>query len=198
MLQIHGGMFSDREIRAAIEIGIIKIDPSPTDELIQPATVDIKLGGDGVMRYRTNAISVERPFIVPGDDLSDMMEFVRFDASGCVVLQPGDFLLGTTEEYIELADGIAARVEGKSSLGRAGLIPHAAAGFIDPGFKGRITLEMSNLAPLPIRLCKGMRIGQIAFIPLTSKAERPYGSAGLGSKYQGQMEPTPARSAGEL
>ena len=138
---------------------------------------------------------MNRPFIVPGEDLSDMMEFVPFNEDGCVILQPGDFLLGTTEEYIEICDALAARVEGKSSLGRAGLIPHAAAGFIDPGFKGRITLEISNLAPLPIRLCKGMKIGQIAFLPLSSKAARPYGSKGLGSKYQGQMDATPARGA---
>jgi dCTP deaminase len=186
-------MLSDTGIRIALESGLMKIDPYPTDELIQPATIDIKLGGDGVMRYNTNSVNIHKPFIVPGDDLSDMMEFVPFNEDGCVILQPGDFFLGTTEEYVEIGDSIAARVEGKSSLGRAGLIPHAAAGFIDPGFKGRITLEMSNLAPLAIRLCKGMRIGQMAFIPLSSVAARPYGSKGLGSKYQGQTDPTPAR-----
>ena len=186
-------MLSDKAIRMALESGLIKIDPEPTDDLIQPATVDIRLGGDGVMRYRTNAVTMDRPFIVPGEDLSGMMELVPFDEEGRVVLPPGGFLLGTSLEYLELPAGMAARVEGKSSLGRAGLIPHAAAGFIDPGFRGRITLEMSNLAPIPIELRWKMRIGQIAFIPLSSDAERPYGSPGLGSRYQGQMDATPAR-----
>ena len=194
-MPLYAGMLSDTGIKIAMENGLIKIDPEPTDDLLQPATIDIKLGGEGVKRFNTNSVNMNRPFIVPGEDLSDMMEFVPFNQDGCVILQPGDFLLGTTEEYIEICDDLAARVEGKSSLGRAGLIPHAAAGFIDPGFKGRITLEISNLAPLPIRLCKGMKIGQIAFLPLSSKAARPYGSKGLGSKYQGQMDVTPARGA---
>ena len=191
-----GGMFADTDIKMALETGLIEIKPEPAPELIQPASVDVRLGGDGVMRYKTHfPEKFGTPVIIPGHDQSEMMEFVKFGRDGCMVLQPGDFLLGTTEEYIGLSDGIAARVEGKSSLGRVGLIPHAAAGFIDPGFRGHITLEISNLAPLPILLCKGMRIGQIAFIPLSAKADRPYGSEGLGSKYQGQVGATPARGS---
>ena len=193
---IVGGMFADKQIRMALDSGLVKIRPEPTEELIQPASIDIRLGGGGLMRYKTNWPDRSGPpLIIPGQDQSGNMEHVPFDEKGCLVLEPGDFRLGTTVEEVELPDNIAGRVEGKSSLARAGLIPHAAAGFIDPGFRGRITLEISNLAPLPILLCRGMKIGQIAFIPMGASAERPYGSPGLGSKYQGQMEVTPARSA---
>lgn len=191
--EFNGGMFSDFHIRMALEKGLIRVTPAPDGQQIQPASLDITLGGTGVLKYRDADNPMAAPIIVPGRDQSEQMEHVPFQPDGCIILKPGDFLLGTTRERITLPTGVAARVEGKSSLGRIGLIIHATAGFIDPGFSGNITLEISNLAPRPIRLCKGMRIGQIAFVPLTSYAERPYGSEGLGSKYQGQQEPTAAR-----
>ena len=196
-ITLSGGMFSDRHIGMALEIGTILVRPEPSPEQIQPASLDIRLGGEGGMRYRQEfPEKFGTPVITPGHDQSELMEFVPFDEEGCILLNPGDFLLGTTDEFVGLPSGLAARVEGKSSMGRLGLIIHATAGFIDPGFAGNITLEISNLAPLPIKLCKGMKIGQVAFIPLTSKADRPYGSPGLGSKYQGQEGPTPARALG--
>ncbi len=188
-----GGMLSDSHITEAIHNGSIKVTPAPSSAQIQPASLDITLGGTGVLKYRRPSSAFGVPVIVPGEDQADQMEHIPFEEDGCIILMPGDFLLGTTQERVGLPNNIAARVEGKSSLGRIGLIIHGTAGFIDPGFVGNITLEISNIAPRPIKLCRTMRIGQIAFFALTGTAQRPYGSEGLGSKYQGQSDRTAAR-----
>ena len=130
--------------------------------------------------------------------LDDLTEIVEIDAAAPFILHPGEFVLGSTLEHIELPDDLVARLEGKSSLGRIGLVIHSTAGFVDPGWKGHLTLELSNLSRLPITLYRGMKIGQISYLHLTTPADRLYGSEGLGSKYQGQTEPTASRFSQEF
>ena len=127
------------------------------------------------------------------EDQEDLTELVEIDDGQAFVLHPGEFVLGATAERLALPDDLVARIEGKSSLGRLGLLIHSTAGFIDPGFDGHITLELSNVANLPITLYPGMRIGQVSFLTMTTPAEHPYGSSKVGSKYQGQRGPTPSR-----
>lgn len=179
-------VLSDRDIRAAIEGGRIGIEPFDP-ECVQPASVDIRLDRHfRVFRSsRHTHIDLARP-------LDDITELVTIDA-GAFILHPGEFVLGSTRERIRLPDDIVSRVEGKSSLGRLGLLIHSTAGFIDPAWDGHITLELSNVNTIPITLYPGMRIGQLSFFPLSSPAQRPYGSPELGSSYQGQTGPTPSR-----
>ena len=127
------------------------------------------------------------------DSLEDLTEVVQIDENTPFILHPGEFVLGSTSEHIELPAHLVARLEGKSSLGRLGLVIHSTAGFVDPGWKGHLTLELSNLSNLPITLFYGMKIGQISFLELTTPATRLYGSKELGSKYQGQSDPTPSK-----
>ena len=135
------------------------------------------------------------PHIDPAVDQPDLTRLVETDPDEAFVLHPGEFVLGSTFEVVTLPDDIAARLEGKSSLGRLGLLTHSTAGFIDPGFSGHVTLELSNVATLPIKLWPGMKIGQLCFFQLSSPAEKPYGSAEYQSRYQGQRGPTASRSA---
>ena len=180
-------VLSDRTIRAEINAGRIVIDPYDA-EMVQPSSVDVRV--DNRFRVFHNA---RHPYIdvkLPMEDLTELIEVKPDDA---FILHPGEFVLGSTLEEVGIPPDLAARLEGKSSHGRLGLMTHSTAGFLDPGFTGHVTLELSNVANLPITLYPGMRIGQIAVFQLTTAAERPYGSRGVGSKYQGQRGPTPSR-----
>jgi dCTP deaminase len=167
-------ILSDRTIKLMMKKGLIKIDPEPTDEALQPASIDLHLAGD----------FLTFPWIRDSIDPECPPEMDRETFSEPRLLLGGEFILGSTVERISLADGIVARLDGKSSLGRLGLAVHSTAGFIDPGFKGNITLELKNLNRYPILLHKGMAIGQICFMRTSTVCLRPYGSKGLGSKYQ--------------
>ncbi len=181
-------LLSDRDIRSEIDNDRVVLDPwDPA--MIQPSSVDVRL--DKYFRLFDNH---KYPVIDPAADQPDLTRLVEVDPAEGFVLHPGEFVLGSTLETITLPDDLAARVEGKSSLGRLGLLTHATAGFVDPGFSGHVTLELSNVATLPIMLWPGMKIGQLCFIRLTSPAENPYGSAKYGSHYQGQRGPTASRS----
>lgn len=180
-------VLSDRSIKEEIEKGRIVI--SPLDEAdIQPASVDLHL--DRKVLVFSNS---RRPFIDVKESQEDLTEMAEICGDHPFILHPGEFVLGSTLEHIEIPDDLVARLEGKSSLGRIGLVIHSTAGFVDPGWKGHLTLELSNLARLPITLYYSMKIGQISFLKLTTPADRLYGSKSLGSKYQGQTEPTPSR-----
>src|SRR5699024_1889221 len=157
--------------------------------LIQPSSVDVRL--DGLSRVFNNSRYTHIDPAQQQDDLTEMFEPAAGDP---FVLHPGEFVLGATLERVELPDDLAGRLEGKSSLGRLGLLTHSTAGFIDPGFGGHITLELSNVANLPITLWPGMKIGQLCLFRLSSPAEAPYGSASTGSKYQGQRGPTASKA----
>ncbi len=177
-------VLSDRDIRSAIESGEVRIDPyDPRD--LQPSSVDLHL--DRSFRvFRNNRYA----FIDVRSPQPDLTELLRVDDDEPFILHPGEFVLGQTVEWVELPIDLVARLEGKSSLGRLGLLIHSTAGYVDPGWRGNLTLELSNVANLPIALYYGMRIGQISFFRMSSPVDRPYGSAELGSKYQGQSEPT--------
>jgi dCTP deaminase len=157
--------------------------------MVQPSSVDVRL--DRFFRLFDNH---KYQHIDPAVDQPDLTRLVEVDAMESFVLHPGEFVLGATYEAVTLPDDIAARLEGKSSLGRLGLLTHSTAGFIDPGFSGHVTLELSNVATLPITLWPGMKIGQLCFFRLSSPAEHPYGSDKYGSRYQGQRGPTASRS----
>src|SRR5438552_4172870 len=180
-------VLSDRDIRAAIAAGRIGIDPFDP-KCVQPASVDIRLDH----RFRVFRSS-RHAFIDLARPLDDITELVQVPPKTPFILHPNEFVLGSTRERIRLPDDMVSRVEGKSSLGRLGLLIHSTAGFIDPAWDGHITLELSNVNTIPITLYAGMRIGQLSFFPLSSPAEHPYGSPELGSSYQGQTGPTPSR-----
>jgi dCTP deaminase len=182
-------LLSDRDIRAEIDAGRVVLEPFDS-AMIQPSSVDLRL--DRLFRVFENH---RYPHIDPAEDQPDLTRLVEPDDDEPFILHPGEFVLGSTYEVITLPDDIAARLEGKSSLGRLGLLTHSTAGFIDPGFSGHVTLELSNVATLPIKLWPGMKIGQLCFFRLSSPAEHPYGSERYGSRYQGQRGPTPSRSA---
>ena len=177
-------VLSDRDIRAAIESGSVLIRPYDAVDL-QPSSVDLHL--DRTFRvFRNNRY----PYIDVRQAQPDLTELLRVEDDEPFILHPGEFVLGQTLEWVELPSDLVARLEGRSSLGRLGLLIHSTAGYVDPGWKGNLTLELSNVANLPIALYAGMRIGQISFFQMTSPVERPYGSPDLGSRYQGQSEPT--------
>ncbi len=181
-------LLSDRDIRAEILAGRLGVDPFD-DSLIQPSSVDVRL--DNLFRVFNNT---RYTHIDPAQRQDDLTTLVEPKVDEPFVLHPGEFVLGATLERCSLPDDLAGRLEGKSSLGRLGLLTHSTAGFVDPGFSGHITLELSNVANLPITLWPGMKIGQLCLLRLTSPAEHPYGSSRAGSKYQGQRGPTPSRS----
>jgi dCTP deaminase len=181
-------LLSDRDIKLELDAGRIGLDPyDPT--LIQPSSIDVRL--DRFFRLFDNH---KYPFIDPADEQPELTRLVEAKADEPFILHPGEFVLGSTYEFVTLPDDVAARLEGKSSLGRLGLLTHSTAGFIDPGFGGHVTLELSNVATLPIKLWPGMKIGQLCFFKLSSPAEHPYGSSEYGSRYQGQRGPTASRS----
>ena len=180
-------VLSDRTIKAELEAGRIRIDPYDPG-LVQPSSIDVRV--DRKFRVFHNA---RYPFIDVRAPMEGLTELVEVSCDEPFILHPGEFVLGSTAEYIRLPNDLVARLEGKSSLGRLGLLIHSTAGYVDPGFEGHLTLELSNVANLPITIYPGMKIGQISFFQLTSEAEHPYGSAGLGSKYHGQRGPTASR-----
>lgn len=180
-------ILSDRSLREALEAGRIVIDPLD-ESCIQPSSIDLKL--DRLFRvFRNHTAGV----IDVKQDLEDLTELVTIPDDGVFMLHPGEFVLGSTLERVGVPDDMVARIEGKSSLGRLGLLIHSTAGFIDAGFDGHITLELSNVANLPITLYPKMKIGQVSFLQMTTPADHPYGSSSKGSKYQGQRGPTPSR-----
>lgn len=180
-------ILSDRSIREALAAGRIEIDPLD-ERCIQPSSVDLHV--DRLFRvFRNHTMSV----IDVKLELTDLTELVEIPEDGVFILHPGEFVLGSTSERVRLPDDLVARLEGKSSLGRLGLLIHSTAGFVDAGWDGHLTLELSNVANLPITLYPGMKIGQISFLQMTTAAEHPYGSGAVGSKYQGQRGPTPSR-----
>ena len=181
-------LLSYRDIRTDVDTGRIKLDPYDPD-MVQPSSIDVRLD-----RYFRVFENHRYPHIDPAADQPDLTRAVEPEADEPFILHPGEFVLGSTYEQVTLPDDVAARLEGKSSLGRLGLLTHSTAGFIDPGFQGHVTLELSNVATLPIKLWPGMKIGQLCFFRLSSPAEEPYGSARHGSRYQGQRGPTPSRS----
>ena len=181
-------LLSDRDIRAEIASGRVGCEPF-SESMIQPSSVDVRL--DKFFRvFENHKYSV----IDPSIEQAELTREVVAEGNEPFILHPGEFVLASTYEVITLPDDIAGRLEGKSSLGRLGLLTHSTAGFIDPGFSGHITLELSNVANLPVKLFPGMKIGQLCLIKLSSPAEHPYGSEKYGSRYQGQRGPTASRS----
>ena len=180
-------VLSDRTIDTLIGEGRIEIDPYDSS-LLQPSSVDVRV--DRYFRVFHNA---RYPFIDVKQPQEELTEQVEIDDDRPFILHPGEFVLGSTLERVKLPDDLVARLEGKSSLGRLGLLIHSTAGFIDPGWDGHVTLELSNVANLPITIYHAMKIGQISFMQLTEPTSRPYGTTSLGSKYQGQRGPTPSR-----
>lgn len=181
-------LLSDKDIRGAIDEGRLGIEPF-APELIQPSSVDVRI--DKYFRVFNNS---KYTHIDPKRDMPDLTTEVEVPEDEPFVLHPGEFVLAATLEKFTLPNDLAGRLEGKSSLGRLGLLTHSTAGFIDPGFSGHITLELSNVANLPITLWPGMKVGQMAMFKMSSPAEVPYGTGSLGSKYQGQRGPTPSKS----
>ena len=182
-------LLSDRDIKASIETGRLALDPYEPS-LLQPSSIDVRL--DRWFRVFNNQ---QYTHIDPATQQDDLTTLVEPKGDDPFVLHPGEFVLGSTLEVVTLPDDLAGRLEGKSSLGRLGLLTHSTAGFIDPGFSGHVTLELSNMATLPIKLWPGSKIGQLCFFRLSSPSEHPYGSEKYGSRYQGQRGPTPSRSA---
>ena len=180
-------VLSDRSIRREIEDGRIVIDPYD-EALVQPSSVDVRV--DAAFRVFHNS---RYTHIDVRKRMDDLTELVRKEGDEPFILHPGEFVLGQTLERVTLPEDLVARLEGKSSLGRLGLLIHSTAGFIDAGFEGNITLELSNVANLPITIYRGMPIGQISFMRMDQPVEHPYGAGARGSKYQGQAEPTPSR-----
>jgi len=181
-------LLSDRDILAEINSGRVQLDPFDAG-MVQPSSIDVRLD-----RFFRTFENHRYPHIDPAEDQPDLTREVEPIGDEPFILHPGEFVLGSTYEVVGLPDDVAARLEGKSSLGRLGLLTHSTAGFIDPGFSGHVTLELANVANLPIKLWPGMKIGQLCFFRLSSPAEHPYGSQKYGSRYQGQRGPTPSRS----
>ncbi|MGH3632085.1 MAG: dCTP deaminase [Mycobacteriales bacterium] len=181
-------LLSDKDLRSEIGAGRVQVAPYD-EEMVQPSSIDVRLD-----RYFRVFENHRYPHIDPACEQADLTRLVEPDGEEPFILHPGEFVLGSTYEVITLPDDIASRLEGKSSLGRLGLLTHSTAGFIDPGFSGHVTLELSNVATLPIKLWPGMKIGQLCMFRLSSPAEHPYGSSVYGSRYQGQRGPTPSRS----
>jgi dCTP deaminase len=181
-------LLSDRDIKAEIDGGRVCLQPYD-EAMVQPSSIDVRL--DKYFRLFDNH---KYPFIDPAEDQPDLTRLIEVERGESFILHPGEFVLGSSFEIVTLPDDLAARLEGKSSLGRLGLLTHSTAGFVDPGFSGHVTLELSNAATLPIKLWPGMKVGQLCFFRLSSPTENPYGSAKYGSRYQGQRGPTASRS----
>jgi dCTP deaminase len=181
-------LISDRDLRALLEAGRVVLEPYDA-AMIQPSSVDVRLD-----RYFRVFENHRYPHIDPSIEQPELTRLVEPAGEEPFILHPGEFALASTYEVVTLPDDVAGRLEGKSSLGRLGLLTHSTAGFIDPGFSGHVTLELSNVATLPIKLWPGMKIGQLCLFGLSSPAEFPYGSEKYGSRYQGQRGPTPSKS----
>ena len=181
-------LLSDRDIRSELSSGRVVLDPYEPS-MVQPSSIDVRI--DRFFRLFDNH---KYSVIDPAQEQPELTRLVEVEPGEAFILHPGEFVLSSTFEVVSLPDDISARLEGKSSLGRLGLLTHSTAGFIDAGFSGHVTLELSNVATLPITLWPGMKIGQLCFFRLSSPAEHPYGSDASGSRYQGQRGPTPSRS----
>ncbi|GAA4854478.1 dCTP deaminase [Saccharopolyspora rosea] len=181
-------LLSDRDLRKELDEGRLELDPFDA-AMIQPSSIDVRL--DRFFRVFDNT---KYTHIDPSQQQDELTSLVETPDDDPFVLHPGEFVLGSTFESVRLPEDLAGRLEGKSSLGRLGLLTHSTAGFIDPGFTGHITLELSNVANLPITLWPGMKIGQLCLFRLSSPADHPYGSTQAGSRYQGQRGPTPSRA----
>jgi dCTP deaminase len=181
-------LLSDRDIKAEIDGGRVRLQPYD-EAMVQPSSIDVRLD-----RYFRLFDNHKYPFIDPAEDQPDLTRLIEVERGEPFILHPGEFVLGSSFEIVTLPSDLAARLEGKSSLGRLGLVTHSTAGFVDPGFSGHVTLELSNAATLPIKLWPGMKVGQLCFFRLSSPAENSYGSAKYGSRYQGQRGPTASRS----
>lgn len=179
---------SDHDIRQDIDRGRIRLDPYDP-AMMQPASIDVRLD-----RYFRLFDNHKYPYIDPREDQPELTRLIETKPDEPFILHPGEFVLGSTYEQVTLPDDVAARLEGKSSLGRLGLLTHSTAGFIDPGFSGHVTLELSNMATLPILLWPGSKVGQLCFFRLSSPTDHPYGSGTYGNRYQGQRGPTASRS----
>jgi len=180
-------ILSDRSIREALAAGRIVIDPLD-ESMIQPSSIDVRVSN--LFRvFRNHSAGV----IDVKQDMTSLTELIEIPQDGVFMLHPGEFVLGSTLERVAVPDDLVARIEGKSSLGRLGLLIHSTAGFIDAGFDGHVTLELANVASLPITLYPGMKIGQVSFMQMTTPADQPYGKGARGSKYLGQRGPTPSR-----
>jgi dCTP deaminase len=181
-------LLSDGDIRKEIASGRISLEPWDP-EMVQPSSVDVRID-----RYFRVFENHRYPHIDPAEEQPELTRLVETPGDEPFILHPGEFVLASTYEVVTLPDDVSARLEGKSSIGRLGLLTHSTAGFIDAGFSGHVTLELSNVATLPIKLWPGMKIGQLCFFRLSSPAEQPYGSGASGSRYQGQRGPTPSKS----
>lgn len=181
-------LISDHDIRQDIDRGRIQLDPYDP-AMMQPASIDVRLD-----RYFRLFDNHKYPYIDPREDQPELTRLIETKPDEPFILHPGEFVLGSTYEQVTLPDDVAARLEGKSSLGRLGLLTHSTAGFIDPGFSGHVTLELSNMATLPILLWPGSKVGQLCFFRLSSPTDHPYGSGTYGNRYQGQRGPTASRS----
>ena len=180
-------VLSDRTIKAEIEAGRIVVDPYD-EQLVQPSSIDVRV--DGRFRVFHNG---RYPYIDVRQPMEELTSLVAIEGDEPFILHPGEFVLGQTLEKVTLPNDLVARLEGKSSLGRLGLLIHSTAGFVDSGFSGNLTLELSNVANLPITIYRGMPIGQISFMRMDAPVDRPYGLEETRSKYQGQAEPTASR-----
>jgi len=181
-------LLSDRDLTVELDAGRLTVEPYD-GKMLQPSSIDVRLD-----RYFRVFDNTRYTHIDPAMQQDELTSLVEANGDEPFVLHPGEFVLGSTFERVGLPDDLAGRLEGKSSLGRLGLLTHSTAGFIDPGFNGHITLELSNVANLPITLWPGMKIGQLCLFRLSSPAEHPYGSAHAGSRYQGQRGPTPSKA----
>ena len=181
-------LLSDRDIRAELSSGRIGLEPLDLG-MVQPSSIDVRL--DRWFRLFDNH---KYAHIDPSEEQAELTRLVEVASDEPFILHPGEFVLGSTFELVTLPDDVAARLEGKSSLGRLGLLTHSTAGFIDPGFSGHVTLELANVATLPVKLWPGMKIGQLCFFRTSSPVENPYGSGPYGNRYQGQRGPTASRS----
>ncbi|WP_030015308.1 dCTP deaminase [Curtobacterium sp. S6] len=181
-------LISDHDIREEIDRGRIRLDPYDP-EMLQPASIDVRLD-----RYFRLFDNHKYPHIDPSKDQPELTRLIETKPGEPFILHPGEFVLGSTYERVTLPNDVAARLEGKSSLGRLGLLTHSTAGFIDPGFSGHVTLELSNMATLPMMLWPGSKVGQLCFFRLSSPTDHPYGSGAYGNRYQGQRGPTASRS----
>ena len=183
-------ILSDKTIKEYLEEGKIVIDPLKDEQQIQPSSVDMRLGDE----FKVFKV-IRKPYIDPKDeeDIAEYMESSTVPEGEAFIIHPNEFALATTQEYVKVPDDLVARVEGRSSMGRLGVTMHVTAGYVDPGFEGRITLEISNIGAMPVALYPGQRVCQLVFETMTTPAELPYGHPKRNSKYMEQLKPESSR-----
>ena len=183
-------ILSDKDLKKCIDDGKLVIDPLTDEKQIQPSSIDMRIG-DEFKVFRV----IRKPFIDPkdDDDIASYMESLTVEDGEAFIIHPNEFALATTYEYVKVPDDLVARVEGRSSMGRLGVTMHVTAGYIDPGFEGKITLEISNIGAMPVALYPGQRVCQLVFETMTTPADKPYGHPDRNSKYMGQKSPESSR-----